>query len=259
MSHNIKVRALQVVNHLLFAVGIAYVVMTGAYSYALVGLLSYWGLGVLGINIGYHRLLAHRSFSTYPIVEKVLSVIGVITSVGSPLAWVTLHRMHHKTTETAADPHSPYLLGNFRAWFGFWNITHLDLNLSKDIRKDKFQKRLHKYYFEIILVYCAALAVIDPMLIIFAYCIPACLCLHSSSAIIVIAHRQGYKTHDLGIDEARNSWVASLITLGEGWHNNHHHNPRAWSNQEKWWELDPNAWLIKLIRRNTKNDHTSRV
>lgn len=259
MSHNIKVRALQVVNHLLFAVGIAYVVMTGAYSYALVGLLSYWGLGVLGINIGYHRLLAHRSFSTYPIVEKVLSVIGVITSVGSPLAWVTLHRMHHKTTETAADPHSPYLLGNFRAWFGFWNITHLDLNLSKDIRKDKFQKRLHKYYFEIILVYCVALAVIDPMLIIFAYCIPACLCLHSSSAIIVIAHRQGYKTHDLGIDEARNSWVASLITLGEGWHNNHHHNPRAWSNQEKWWELDPNAWLIKLIRRNTKNDHTSRV
>lgn len=252
MSHNIKVRALQVVNHLLFAVGIAYVVMTGEYSYALVGLLSYWGLGVLGINIGYHRLLAHRSFSTYPIVEKVLSVIGVITSVGSPLAWVTLHRMHHKTTETAADPHSPYLLGNFRAWFGFWNITHLDLSLSKDIRKDKFQKRLHKYYFEIILVYCVALAVIDPMLIIFAYCIPACLCLHSSSAIIVIAHRQGYKTHDLGIDEARNSWVASLITLGEGWHNNHHHNPRAWSNQEKWWELDPNAWLIKLIKRNTK-------
>ena len=160
--------------------------------------------------------------------------------------------MHHKTTETAADPHSPYLLGNFRAWFGFWNITHLDLNLSKDIRKDKFQKGLHKYYFEIILVYCVALAVIDPMLIIFAYCIPACLCLHSSSAIIVIAHRQGYKTHDLGIDEARNSWVASLITLGEGWHNNHHHNPRAWSNQEKWWELDPNAWLIKLIKRNTK-------
>tara|TARA_R110000782_G_scaffold266962_1_gene361863 strand:+ start:1927 stop:2688 length:762 start_codon:yes stop_codon:yes gene_type:complete len=252
MSHNIKVRALQVVNHLLFAVGIAYVVMTGEYSYALVGLLSYWGLGVLGINIGYHRLLAHRSFSTYPIVEKVLSVIGVITSVGSPLAWVTLHRMHHKTTETAADPHSPYLLGNFRAWFGFWNITHLDLSLSKDIRKDKFQKRLHKYYFEIILVYCVALAMIDPMLIIFAYCIPACLCLHSSSAIIVIAHRQGYKTHDLGIDEARNSWVASLITLGEGWHNNHHHNPRAWSNQEKWWELDPNAWLIKLIKRNTK-------
>ena len=252
MSHNIKVRALQVVNHLLFAVGIAYVVMTGEYSYALVGLLSYWGLGVLGINIGYHRLLAHRSFSTYPIVEKVLSVIGVITSVGSPLAWVTLHRMHHKTTETAADPHSPYLLGNFRAWFGFWNITHLDLSLSKDIRKDKFQKRLHKYYFKIILAYCMALAVIDPMLIIFAYCIPACLCLHSSSAIIVIAHRQGYKTHDLGIDEARNSWVASLITLGEGWHNNHHHNPRAWSNQEKWWELDPNAWLIKLIKRNTK-------
>jgi stearoyl-CoA desaturase (delta-9 desaturase) len=78
--------------------------------------------------------------------------------------------------------------------------------------------------------------------------IPACLCLHSTSAIIVIAHRHGYKTYELKNDESRNSWIASLITLGEGWHNNHHAKPYAWQQGEKWWELDPPSWIIKLIK-----------
>jgi len=248
MTHNTGVRSLQVVNHLVGLLGIAYVVYSGLYVYALIALLSYWTMGVLGINIGYHRLLAHRSFNTKGWIRKCLSVIGVLTSVGSPLAWVTLHRMHHMAAETKADPHSPYLLGNFKAWFGFWNIKQLDLRLSGDIRKESFQKMLHKYYFWIIASYCIGLALIDPYLVIFAYAIPACLCLHSTSAIIVMAHRHGYKTHDLGVDEARNSWIASLITLGEGWHNNHHNNPRNWDNHEKWWEFDPNAWIIRMIK-----------
>ena len=248
MNHNIAVRSLQVFNHIIGLAGIIYLFMGASSHYAWIALFTYWIIGVLGINIGFHRLLAHRSFNTYPVIEKILSVIGVITSVGSPLAWVTLHRQHHKGAETPEDPHSPYLLGNARAWFGVWNITHLDLRLIKDLRKDKFQKLLHKHYFVIIFYFILILALIDPLLIIYMYAITASLCLHSSSAIIVIAHRHGYKTHDLGVDEARNSWIASLITLGEGWHNNHHHNPRAWSNQEKWWEFDPNALIIKLIK-----------
>ena len=248
MNHNIAVRSLQVFNHIIGLAGIVYLFMGASAHYAWIALFTYWTIGVLGINIGFHRLLAHRSFNTYPVIEKVLSVIGVITSVGSPLAWVTLHRQHHGNTETPKDPHSPYLLGNARAWFGVWDIDHLDLRLIKDLRKDKFQKLMHKHYFAIILCFNIILALIDPLLIIYMYAIPASLCLHSSSAIIVIAHKHGYKTYDLGIDEARNSWIASLITLGEGWHNNHHHNPRAWSNQERWWELDPNALIIKLIK-----------
>jgi len=248
LSHNFQVRGLQIINHVVSIAGICFAVATGQWWLLLTALLVYWTMGILGINIAFHRLLSHRSFSTSPVIEKILSVIGVLTSVGSPLAWVAIHRQHHRCTERLGDPHSPYLIGNFRAWFGIWPTIRLDLKLVRDLREQPFQKKLHKHYLYIILLYCGLLAIINPWLIVFAYCLPACLCLHSSSAIIVIAHRHGYKTHQIS-DESRNSWIANLITMGEGWHNNHHAKPYRWSNWEKWWEWDIPAVIIWLIKR----------
>jgi fatty-acid desaturase len=249
MTHNQVVRSLQVINHLLMIVGLFHVAKTGTYGYLLVSLFTYWFIGVFGINIGMHRLLSHRSFETYAWLEKAMSVIGVVTTVGSPLAWVAIHRKHHKGCETSSDPHSPYLIGKFRAWVGLWDKVPLDVKLIKDIRRDTFQKALHAYYLHILFAYWLILGIIDPWLLVFVYAIPACLCLHSTSAIIVIAHNHGYKTYDLKHDESRNSWIANLITLGEGWHNNHHAKPRAWSNWEKWWEWDVPACIIWAIRK----------
>jgi stearoyl-CoA desaturase (delta-9 desaturase) len=87
------------------------------------------------------------------------------------------------------------------------------------------------------------------LFLIFVYAIPACLCLHSTSAIIVIAHIHGYKSHPLKNDQSRNSWIANLITLGEGWHNNHHAKPYAWSNWERWWEFDIPSLVIRVIKK----------
>ena len=246
-THNQEVRGLQLVNHLMLVIGVGYSIYTGLYSYILLSMCLYWIMGVLGINVGYHRLLSHRSFRTYPLIEKTLSLIGILTTVGSPLAWVATHRQHHRVTDRIGDPHSPYLIGPFKAWVGIWGITKLDLKLVRDIRKDDFQRWIHKNYLTIIFIYCAVLAGIDPWLIVFAYCIPACLCLHSTSGIIVIAHIHGYRTHETN-DQSRNSWIANLMTLGEGWHNNHHAKPYAWSNWEKWWEWDIPSLIIRLIR-----------
>jgi stearoyl-CoA desaturase (delta-9 desaturase) len=248
-THNQLVRGLQVINHLAAIVGLIYAVAESQYHYLITAVLFYWVTGVLGINIGMHRLLSHRSFKTYKPFEWLFSFIAVITTVGSPLAWVAIHRQHHRICERPGDPHSPYLLGNWRAWFGLWEIQKLDLKLIRDMRKDRLQRFLHKYYFEIILLYCCALILIDPWLLVFGYAIPACLCLHSTSAIIVIAHRHGYKTYDLKHDQSRNSWIANLITLGEGWHNNHHAKPYAWSNWERWWEWDIPAVIIRFIKK----------
>jgi len=248
ITHNFEVRSLQVINHLLFAFGLTYVVMESQYSLLFTSLLVYWVIGVVGINVYLHRLLSHRSFKTHPFVEFICSFISVITTVGSPIAWVSIHRQHHRICERPGDPHSPYLLGNFRAWFGIWDNIALDIKLIKDLRKSNLHKFLHKHYLKIILVYVALLALVDPLLVIFVYAIPACLCLHSTSAIIVIAHRHGYKTHELKYDESRNSWIANLITLGEGWHNNHHARPYKWSNWEKWWEWDIPSLVIRVIK-----------
>jgi fatty-acid desaturase len=249
LTHNQEVRGLQVINHLLGIGGIIWAISSGSWDYLMIALIFYWVTGTLGINVGYHRLLSHKSFKTNPYIEKLLSLIGVITTVGSPMAWIAVHRQHHRACEREGDPHSPYLLGNWRAWFGFWDLKHLDLKLVRDVRKDTFHKWVHTHYLKIILVYCVALVLVDPLLIIFAYAIPACLCLHSSSAIIVIAHRHGYKSYDLKNDQSRNSWIANIITLGEGWHNNHHAKPYAWSNWEKWWEWDIPSLIIRVIKK----------
>jgi fatty-acid desaturase len=248
-THNQLVRSLQVVNHLLAVVGIAYVLVTAQWFWFLVALLTYWAIGVLGINVGMHRLLSHRSFKTHLGIERFLSVIGVLTTVGSPLAWVAIHRQHHRAAETPQDPHSPYQIGNWRAWFGIWPKIKLDTKLVRDLRQDRFQRALHRNYHWIIAAYALALFAAGGLpAVIFGYCIPASLCLHSSSAIIVIAHRHGYRTHECR-DESRNSWIANLITLGEGWHNNHHARPWAWSNWERWWEWDVPAMVIWTIKK----------
>lgn len=248
LTHNFQVRATQVINHIASFLGIFYAIYSNQYWLLGTALLVYWVIGILGINVGFHRLLSHRSFTTYPFIEKILSVIGVLTTVGSPLAWVAIHRQHHRRTEREGDPHSPYMIGSFRAWFGFWPKIRLDPKLIRDLREQSFQRKLHKYYMYIIATYCILLAFINPWLIIFAYCIPACLCLHSSSSIIVIAHKHGYKTHKVN-DESRNSWIANIITMGEGWHNNHHAKPYAWSNWEKWWEWDIPSLVIRVIKK----------
>ncbi len=248
LTHNQTVRGLQVINHVLGITGIVWAIYAQQWHYLVIAWLMYWTIGILGINIGLHRLISHRSFRTSVFWERFLSIVGVLTTVGSPLAWSAIHRQHHRRCEQPGDPHSPYLIGNWRAWFGFWPLEKLDFKLVRDLRANSFQKNLHKYYLHIIVFWCIALAVIDPWLIVFAYCIPACLCLHSSSAIIVIAHRHGYKTYDLKHDQSRNSWIANLITMGEGWHNNHHAHPYRWSNWEHWWEWDVPAMFIWCIR-----------
>lgn len=254
LDHNTRVRLLQIITHLASIAGLIWLFFSEEWQYLWITLIFYWTIGVLGINVGFHRLISHRSFKTQKWIEYFLALVGTITAVGSPLAWVALHRQHHRHAETELDPHSPYQIGWWRAWFGFWKIQRINPRTIKDLRKTRFYKFTHKYYISINLIYCTSLMLIDPMLGIFAYALPAVLVLHSTSAIIVIAHMHGYKTYDLKGDEARNSWIASLITLGEGWHNNHHARPGDWNNQHKWWELDIPALIIRLIQFEDRKD-----
>jgi stearoyl-CoA desaturase (delta-9 desaturase) len=243
ISHSLVVRTLQIVAHLLFFLSIYY----WNSSYWLLSIFLYYFAGILGINIGYHRLLAHRSFRTYKILERGLSLLGSLAAMGSPLALVAIHRQHHRFSDTELDPHSPHRVGILRSWLGFWGKIEISSMTTKDLRKDNFQKFLHNYYLQINIAYILVLGIIDPLLIIFAWAVPAVLIFHSAGAFDVIAHIQGYRTYETK-DQSRNSWIANIITMGEGWHNNHHAKPYAWQQGEKWWELDPPSWIIKLIK-----------
>lgn len=248
LVHNFGVRSIQIFNHLLSLYGIYYLTQTGEYHWLLYSFISWFITGQFGINVAFHRLLSHRSYKTHIFFERFFSFIGCLCTLGSPLAWVAIHRQHHKYTETKKDVHSPYILGNWRAWFGFWNYPIISPSIISDLRKDKFQKFLHKYYIQILAVFCLILFLINPLAVIFIYAIPSCMVLHCASSIIVIAHRHGYKSYPIN-DESRNSWIASLFTLGEGWHNTHHAKPYQWKHGEKWWEFDVPAIIIKAIKQ----------
>lgn len=248
LVHNFGVRSIQILNHILGAYGIYYCISTGQYDWLLISLLTFWFIGTLGINVAFHRLLAHRSYQTHKIFEWLFSLIGAVCALGSPLAWVAIHRQHHRYAEKEKDVHSPYILGNWKAWFGFWNYPLISPRMIADIRKNPFQKFVHKYYIPILALYCIILYMINPLYVIYIYAIPACLTLHAASSIIVIAHRHGYRPYQIS-DESRNSWIASLITLGEGWHNTHHAKPNQWRQGEKWWEFDIPALVISMIKK----------
>ncbi len=244
----INIRFIQLLNHILFVIGITYCFLLNQYDYLILSVIVYYILGILGINIGFHRLLSHRSFTTYRPIYYILTLLGTITAMGSSLAWVAVHRQHHRYSDTDLDPHSPHRIGPIRSWLGLWGKIKIDLRNCKDLRKDSFHRFLHKNYIMIQLLYIVSLILYDPLLVIFVYAIPSVLVFHSAGAFDVIAHMHGYKTYETK-DQSRNSWIANIITMGEGWHNNHHAKPWKWSNWEKWWEIDISSIIIRAIKK----------
>jgi len=185
---------------------------------------------------------------TYSPIYYLLTIIGTLAAIGSPLAWVAVHRQHHRFSDTEMDPHSPHRLGIVRAWLGFWGDIKIDLRNCKDLRKNKFHRFIHKNYILIQSLYVLLLISIDPFLVIFVYAIPAVLIFHSAGAFDVIAHLHGYRSYDTP-DKSKNSWIANIITMGEGWHNNHHAKPWEWNNRERWWEIDIPSLIIRFIKK----------
>jgi len=247
MNLSKKIRYLQLLNHILFLIGIAYVFYTGNF-YLLVGsVVVFYIITVLGINIGLHRYLTHKSFKTSDIVEKILLFCGVLCLVGTPLTWSVSHINHHANPDREGDPYSPHRI---KIWdylmTRFEPVKHTRLGM-RELMSNKNVMFFHNHYLKIILAYCLILAVINPVLIIFLWSIPALLSLYGILITNILCHINGYRNFDTK-DESRNNIFVSILTLGEGWHNNHHADPKNWNTKRKWWELDPTAFIIRLIK-----------
>ena len=254
MKLNSKVRLLQLTNHLFAGYGIWLMITTGAYQWLWTILICYVILGPISISITLHRLLTHRSFTTFSWLEKFMSWLSVYSTLGPTVTWVGLHRYHHLSTDTQSDPHSPYDNGKLTikkiisAWTGYdWPIPQIPTKFVRDIIAQPHHKFILNNYFKIIFITVSVLFIINPILPLYVYFIPACLVFHSTGIINVLGHAHGYRNHETN-NRSTNSWITQLLT-GEGWHNNHHHKPSAWNMREKWWELDPMSWIIRLIKK----------
>jgi stearoyl-CoA desaturase (delta-9 desaturase) len=237
---------------------------------ALVGLYVF---GTLGINLCYHRLLAHQSFRCSTWLERGLALLGVCCLQDSPARWVAIHRYHHQFSDQEKDPHSP--LVNFCwshfGWVFVCNREFTALNLydryARDLLRQRFYFQLEKnlnwvwvYLIHAALFYFAGtligwLSTGDVMagtmfglsLLVWGVLVRTVLVWHITWSVNSLTHMFGYQSFATG-ENSRNNWLVGVITNGEGWHNNHHAYPRSAAHGLRWWELDVTYLTIRLLK-----------
>jgi fatty-acid desaturase len=242
-----KFAALHITTHLLALFGIIWVVQTKNYNWLLVSFVVYLFAGIVGVNIALHRYFAHHSFKTHAVGYWFLLIASFFPMLGSPAMWGSVHRFHHMHSDKDLDPHNPRSVGVLRSWFTIWPRIDIPMSLFRPFVKDKNIAFLDRNYFKLIMLYGLALAFIDIKFLVFIFAIPAVGCFHGAASIAVLPHLDGwgsYANHKVE-DYSRNNFFAWILSLGEGWHNNHHHNPAKYRHGEKWWEVDPPAFIIK--------------
>ena len=245
MKHARYIQILALVNHLIAITTCIYYP-----EYIVYGLVAWAFVNIFGINIAIHRFMAHRSFETTPIKEKILKYLTIIPAFGSPLSWTAMHRYHHMYSGSKLDNESPERIGYIRAWLTLYDPITVPKNMVKDILKDEDYMFITKHYWKLLFSYIGILYAIDPLLGVFAFSFPAACVYQAAGAFGVIPHMKqfGYIVVKPRKDcTAVNSPLTSLISWGEGWHNYHHTISKDYRHGHKWWEIDPPAWFIEHL------------
>jgi stearoyl-CoA desaturase (delta-9 desaturase) len=215
----------------------------------LASLLVYFVMISLGISAGYHRLVSHKGYETHNIIKMISLLVGTLGLNASALVWGAMHREHHAHSDTKEDPHSPLFQGLLKTYFGI--VTYQPkLRFAKDLLRDKMVMFFHKHYFKINIAYDLVLALIEPSLVVWLHLLPAAILWHATAAINVVSHlpKFGYKTYDTK-DESRNSHILAVLIAGEGYHNNHHQDPKNTNFAHKQHEFDITGWLVSKIKK----------
>lgn len=246
------------------------------------GYFSWWGVLFLpvgnyvfcsmGIGAGYHRLLTHRSFECPLWLEHVLAYLGLCCLQDAPARWVMIHRVHHQHSDNEQDPHSPtpsWFWGHV-GWVFVENTTLSSVETYEryvpDMLGDRFYRRLERrhawvwWYLAHIVAIVALGAFVGRfvpsvgaarmagMFFLWGVVARTVYTWHVTWGVNSFSHLWGYQTHATR-DNSRNNWLFALLTNGDGWHNNHHAQPRAADHGRRWWELDVTYLTICLLEK----------
>lgn len=244
------------------------------WSGVILAILGHFYFGMLGITIGYHRLLTHRGFTCPRWLEHYFATLGMCNLQDSPARWVAIHRLHHQHSDHQSDPHTP--LANFLWGHIGWVIyQHRDLDRTsryeryvRDLLRDPFYLRMERYsgWFFVYLAHALLIAAAGGLFgylvggtlaeayrygaswTVWAVAVRTVFVLHGTWSVNSVTHVLGYRNYETR-DNSRNHWLVALLTHGEGWHNNHHAQPRAARHGHRWWEFDMSWWIISLLEK----------
>lgn len=231
--------------------------------YFILVFLAFYVWHAMGICIGYHRLLSHRSLACNKAVEYFFVLGGFLAFEGSPIWWATMHRAHHRHSDTPLDPHSP-LNGWFNAHIGWTMLKTYPAHIqpatqAKDLLKDPIYcfleqdgdwTRAHTLNFALGFAYRGLLWACFGWQVALASLLAGFAVLQIPLMLNLFCHmpKLGYRTFAT-TDVSVNVWWVAILALGEGWHNNHHAAPGSAQTGLKWWEFDPSWLTLKLLKK----------
>jgi stearoyl-CoA desaturase (delta-9 desaturase) len=211
---------------------------------------------VFGLTGGYHRYFSHRSFKTSRTFQFVLAWLGGSALQKGPLWWAAHHRLHHKHSDTPADPHSPVVENFWQAHVGWIigkksNPTHW--RVIRDLTRFPELLWLNRWHWVpgvllAALCWCVSYLVTGSGWsgLLIGFVLSTVLLYHATFMINSLAHVFGSRRYET-TDDSRNNFALALVTMGEGWHNNHHHYQSAARQGFFWWEVDFTYYILKVL------------
>lgn len=207
----------------------------------------------LGVTVGYHRLITHRSFHVPKWLEYLLTLCGSLALQGGPIKWVATHRVHHAFSDRPQDPHSP----TRGFWWAhmFWLFAYDEVldhptkywRYAPELARDKGHQFLNRtHVLHTVLMGAVLLAVGGLPWLIWGLFVRTTFVYHGTWLVNSAAHLWGYQTYDTN-EGSRNNWWVALLSYGEGWHNNHHAYLHSAAHGLRWWEFDLTYAMIRLL------------
>ncbi len=214
-----------------------------------IGVGLYW-LRIFAIGAGYHRYFSHRAFSTGRVFQFVLAFLAQTTAQNSVLWWAAMHRRHHLYSDTAQDTHSPRQRGFFYAHVGWiFDPKHMKADLSRVEDLTRYPELRWLDRFELVPAVLTGLAcwlAAGWSGLVVGFLWSTVLVYHSTFCINSLAHVHGKRRYVTG-DDSRNNWLLALMTMGEGWHNNHHAWQASVRQGFRWWEVDATFYILRAL------------
>ena len=230
---------------------------------ALVAAVLLYGVRMFAITAFYHRYLSHRSYRMSRVAQFLFAVLGNSSCQRGPLWWASVHRHHHQHSDDETDVHSPRWRGFLWSHVGWLTSARnfpTDYSRVRDLEKfpelvflNRFDQLVPLLYGALLWLagwvlerYAPGLGTNGAQMFVWGFFISTVVLLHATFCINSLAHVFGSKRFKTD-DDSRNSLPLALLTLGEGWHNNHHRYASAARQGFFWWEIDVSYYLLKML------------
>ena len=223
-----------------------FVIWTGTSATALALFAATYFIRMFAITGAYHRYFSHRSYKTGRVMQFVMAVLGTTAVQKGPLWWASHHRLHHRHSDQEGDPHSPRVgfFHSHQGWIFQEEWADTTMKEVRDLAKFPELVWLNRFHFvpPVLLAFlCYWIGGFSGL--IWGMGISTVVCWHVTYSINSLSHRWGSTRFDTG-DDSRNNGFLAVLTLGEGWHNNHHRFMNSSRQGFYWWEIDITYYIL---------------